>query len=93
MGSPDRPFARTTGDRLHTRGCFYVDRPGTPGASADHRPLTTAEAEAFLRQSHEHRRCTACRPRIRELSWVQVRTDGGRARWRLADDVDPGEVL
>jgi hypothetical protein len=80
---PDRPFARTTSERLHTRACHYVNR-----ASADHRPLTTAEAGAFLRESHEHRRCSVCRPDIGEPSWVQVRPPGGRVRWRLADDVE-----
>lgn len=88
---PDRPFARTTGDRLHTRDCFYVNRAAT--MAAGHRPLTTAEAQAYLRESHEHRRCSVCQPDIPEPPWVQVRPDGGRVRWRLADDVDPGEAL
>ncbi len=85
---PGHPFARTTGRRLHTRACFYDNRSPTARTAAGHRPLTTGEAEAFLRESPEHRRCAVCRPRIRELSWVRVRPASGRAGWRLADEVE-----
>ena len=76
------PFARTRGHCLHILGCS-----ATRG-TADCWPLTQGQAEAFLRESHEHRRCTVCRPGIREPSWIRVRSAGGRARWRLADDVE-----
>ena len=85
---PDRPFARTSGSCLHARGCGYLT------GTASFRPLTEGQAEAFLRESREHRRCKACRPGISEPVWVQVRPANGRVRWRLADDVSPpGEVL
>ena len=91
---PGHPFARTTGRRLHTRDCFYVNRSPTARTATGHGPLTTGEAEAFLRESPEHRRCAVCRPRIPEPSWIQIRPAGGRVRWRLADDASPpGEVL
>ncbi len=79
----DRPFARTSGTCLHVSRllCDLV-------ASASFRPLTRSQAEAFLRESHEHRRCAMCEPDIPEPSWVQVRSAGGRVRWRLADDVE-----
>ena len=76
------PFARTRGHCLHALGCSATR------ASAGYRPLTTSQAEAFLRASHERRRCTMCEPGIPEPAWVQVRPAGGRVRWRLADDVE-----
>lgn len=78
---PDHPFARTGGRCLHIRGCFYVSSPG-------HQPLTRSEAEAYLRKSHDRRRCQVCAPGIPEPPWVRVRSPGGQARWRLADDVE-----
>ena len=83
----DRPFARTSGSCLHARFC------SPPTGTASFRPLTRSQAEAFLRESHEHRVRNACRPDIPDPPWVRVRSTSGRARWRLADDVDPGEVL
>ncbi len=76
------PFARTRGHCLHVLGCSATR------ASAVYRPLTTSEAEAFLRGSHERRRCAMCEPGIPEPSWVKVRPDGGRVHWRLADNVE-----
>ena len=84
---PDRPFARTSGNCLHARGCCHLT------GTATFRPLTQGQAEAFLRVSHERRRCAVCQPDIPEPTWVKVRPANGRVRWRLADDVDPGEVL
>ena len=76
------PFARTrAGHCLHVLGC-----PATR-AAADYRPLTTSEAGAFLRASHERSRCTVCKPDIPDPPWVRVRTAAG-VRWRLADDVE-----
>jgi hypothetical protein len=80
---PDRPFARTGGLCLHGRGCSV-----TTGAALGGRPLTRSQAEAFLRESHEHRHCTMCRPDIPEPTWVRVVSTGGQVRWRLADDVE-----
>ncbi len=85
---PDRPFTRTSGHCLHARGCFMAT-----GAALGGRPLTRSQAEAYLRETHERRRCTVCRPDIAEPTWVRVVSAGGQVRWRLADDVDPGEVL
>jgi len=82
-GLPGHPYACTQGDRLHTRDCHYVNRTA-PG----HRPLTTEQATAWLRESHEHRRCAVCQPDIPDPPWVRVRTAAGRVRWRLADDVE-----
>jgi len=76
------PFARTRGHCLHVLGCSATR------ASAVYRPLTTGQAEAFLRKSHERRRCAMCEPDIPDPQWVQVRPANGRARWRLADDVE-----
>jgi hypothetical protein len=81
------PFARTRGHCLHGLGC-----PATR-ASAAYWPMTTCEAQAYLRETHERRRCTVCQPDIPEPMWVRVVSAGGQVRWRLADDVDPGEVL
>ena len=47
-GLPDHR-TRDVGRRLHTRDCFVVNR-----AAAGHRPLTTGQAEAYLRESREH---------------------------------------
>jgi hypothetical protein len=82
---PGYPFARTGGGCLHARGCFYV----LPELDW-HQPLTPGQAEEFLRESHNHRRCTACVPGIPEAPWVRVRSPGGQVRWRLADDVVAG---
>ena len=72
------PFARMGGGCcLHTRGC--------PPRGSEVQPLTRAEAEAFLRQSHERRRCTVCAPDIRDPPWVRVQSAGGQVRWHLAD--------
>ena len=46
-------------------------------------PLTLAEAAAWLRESHERRRCKLCVPDIQEPGWVKV----GR-RWRLIEDAE-----
>lgn len=82
-GLPGRPFARTCGGTcLHTRGCSNLTGCVSP------QPLTTAEAAAFLRESHERRCCQVCQPGIPEAPWVRVRAAGGRVRWRLADDVE-----
>jgi hypothetical protein len=81
---PDRPFARTSGFCLHARGCFVMS-----GAALAGRPLTRSQAEAFLRERHEHRRCTMCQPDIPEALWVRVVSAGGQVRWRLAEDVSP----
>jgi hypothetical protein len=80
---PDRPFARTSGLCLHARGCS-----ATLGAALGGRPLTRSQAEAFLRESHEHRRCTMCQPDIPDPTWLRVVSAGGQVRWRLADDVE-----
>lgn len=87
-GLPDHPYAATSGRRLHTRDCFVVNR-----AAAGHRPLTTGQAEAYLRESREHRRCAFCQPGIPSPLWVQIRPANGRVRWRLAEDLSPGEAL
>ncbi len=86
---PGHPFAYAGGARVHVRDCFYVDQSTR---ATGHRPLTPGEAEAFLRESHEHRRCMVCAPDIPEPLWVR-RQIGGRVRWLPADHVDPGEVL
>jgi hypothetical protein len=80
---PDRPFARTSGLCLHARGCFVMS-----GAALAGRPLTRSQAEAFLRESHERRRCRFCQPDIADPTWVRVRSAGGQARWRLTDDLE-----
>ena len=79
---PDRPFARTSGSCLHSRFCRYLT------GTASFRPLTRSQAESFLRESHEHRLCKACRPDIPAPPWIRVRSTNRRARWRLADDVE-----
>jgi hypothetical protein len=71
------PFAMV-GGCLHVRGCMYV--------ASSRWLLTPAEAEAYMRESHDHRRCTVCAPDIPEPSWLRVRTPGGRVRWRLVDE-------
>lgn len=80
---PGHPFARTGGGCLHTRDCSYV----VPELDW-HQPLTPGQAEAWLRKSHHHRRCTVCAPGIPDAPWVRVRSPGGQVRWRLADDVE-----
>jgi hypothetical protein len=82
---PGHPFARTGGDCLHVRECFYVDQSAEAMFAAGHQPLSRREAEAYLRESHDHYRCTVCAPGISEPPWVRVQTAGGRVRWRLAD--------
>jgi hypothetical protein len=90
---PGRPFAQTRGHCLHTRSCGYVNQSPRPMAPI-HQPLTTSQAEAFLRETHEHRRCSVCHPDIPGPVWVRVVSAGGQVRFRLADDVNPpGEVL
>jgi hypothetical protein len=87
---PGRPFARTGGRCLHSRDCRrYVFRPGEHDEAhlIGHQPLTASQAEAFLRESRERRRCAVCKPDIPEPTWVQVRSGNG-VRWRLADDVE-----
>jgi hypothetical protein len=81
---PGHPFARTGGCCLHTRDCFYV-----MPELAWHQPLTPSQAEAFLRERHEHRRCTECVPDIPEQPWVRVVTPGGQVRWRLVGTGEP----
>lgn len=75
-------YARTGGDCLHVRDCSYV----VPELDW-HDLLTRSEAEAYLRKSHDNRRCTVCAPDIPDAPWVRVRSPGGQVRWRLADDV------
>ena len=82
-----RPFARTGGHCVHVRGCSAAV------VSAYRQLLTRYQAEEFLRESHEHTCCAICGPDIPEPTWIRVRSAGGQVRWRLADDVDPGEVL
>jgi len=81
---PGHPFAYAGGRCLHVRDCLYVNQ----SAEMSHRPLTRDEAEAYLRGSHDHRRCVVCAPCIPEPPWVRVRSASGRVRWRLADDVE-----
>ncbi len=87
-GLPGLPYARTSGNRLHTRDCFHVGRTGRALADSGHRPLTQSQAEAFLRDSPARRRCKACQPDIPDPVWVQVRPANGRVGWRLADNVE-----
>lgn len=81
---PGHPFAYAGGHCVHVRDCFYVSQ----SEAAGHRPLTRVEAEAYLRESHDHRRCTVCAPDIPDPPWVRVRSASGQVRWRLADDVE-----
>ena len=79
---PDRPFARTSGSCIHARGCGYLT------GTASFRPLTRSQAEAF----------PAGIARASPVQGVQAGDlragvgpgwpAGGRARWRLADDVE-----
>ena len=78
----DRPFARTDGRCLHARDCSHAE------VSVGFRPLTREQAEAFLREAHEHRRCMVCAPDIPEPPWARTRTRAGIPRWRLPG-VDP----
>jgi len=87
---PGYPFACTGGRCLHTSSCFHAGAGLWPWPDL----LTRSEAEAFLRNSPEHRRCKVCQPDIPDAPWVRVRSPGGQVRVRLAEDVSPpGEVL
>lgn len=80
-------FAVNTGHVLHTLRC--VDARGPDRVSLDElacghlgsEPLTLTEAAAWLRESHERRRCMRCAPDIQEPGWIKV----GR-HWRLAEE-------
>lgn len=86
---PDVLFAVNSGHVLHALGCVDArgpDRVNLEDRAHEHhgsQPLTLAEAAAWLRESHERRRCKLCVPDIQEPGWVKV----GR-RWRLIEDAE-----
>jgi hypothetical protein len=85
---PGIEFAVRSGRCVHVAGlCGNQHIPTFDEWTQGHtmaRPLTRSEAEAWLRENHEHRRCRVCAPDIQEPAWVKV-----ERRWVLAESMPP----